>query len=133
MLGLLRRLRFAARSVIAPYRGAARWGHRALPVAVLAMAALPLYADVVHVYTQRVTGGVTNALDEVTQATGGDYVTAPAPKVTGYIFTNWTSTDANGFTGRDVFGRAHDAAQYHLYQSITLTANYLPASQDSEN
>ena len=132
MLGLLRILRFAARSVIAPYRGTARWGHHALPVAVLAMVALPLCADVVHVYTQRVAGGVTNALDDVTQATGGDYVTAPAPKVTGYIFTNWTTTDANGFMPRDVFGRAHDAAQYHLYQSITLTANYLPASQDSD-
>ena len=111
MLGLLRRL---------------------LVAAVASGAALPLCADVVHVYTQRAAGGVTNALDDVTQATGGDYVTAPAPKVAGYIFTHWTTTDANGFTGRDVFGRAHDAAQYHLYQSVTLTANYLPASQDSD-
>ena len=132
MLGLLRILKFAARWGHRTLPGCGALGDRALPVAVLAMAALPLCADVVHVYTQRMTGGVTNALDDVTQETGGDYVTAPAPKVTGYIFTHWTSTDANGFTPRDVFGRAHDAAQYHLYQSITLTANYLPASQDSD-
>ena len=132
MLGLLRRLRFAARWGHRALPGCGALGDRALPIIALVMAALPLYADVVHVYTQRVAGGVTNALDDVTQATGDDYVAAPAPKVTGYIFTHWTSTDANGFTPRDVFGRAHDAAQYHLYQSITLTANYLPASQDSD-
>ena len=105
----------------------------AILAATSTISALPLCADVVHVYTQRVAGGVTNALGDITQETGGDYVTAAAPKVTGYIFTHWTTTDENGFTQRDVFGRAHDAAPYHLYQSITLTANYLPVSQDADN
>ena len=104
----------------------------AILATVATSTALPLCADVVHVYTQLVAGGTTNALDDVTQTTGGDYVTAPAPKVTGYIFTHWTSTDAQGFTARDVFGRAHDAAPYRLRRSITLTANYLPASQDAD-
>ena len=121
MLGPLRRL-----------VNAAGRGLPALPIIALAMTARPLCADVVHVHVQRAAGGVTNSLGDVTQETGGDYVTAPAPKVAGYIFTHWTTTDANGFTGRDVFGRAHDAAQYHLYQAVTLTANYLPASQDSD-
>lgn len=105
---------------------------RFLVCAFAAGAAFPLSADVVHVYTQRAAGGATTALDDVTQETGGDYVTAPAAKLAGYVFTHWTTTDANGFTPRDVFGRAHDAARYHLYQSVTLTANYLPASQDGD-
>lgn len=140
MLGLSRRLIAAGRGSL-PCRGvgfietALPSGHAGrviLPIVVAMCAALPLCADIVHVYTQSVAGGVTNALDDVMQETGGDYMTAAAPKVTGYIFTHWTTTDENGFTQRDVFGRSHDAASYHLYQSITLTANYLPASQDSD-
>ena len=105
---------------------------RRLLAVVATGTALPLCADIVHVYTQWAAGGVTNALDDVTQAIGGDYVTVPAPKMTGYIFTHWTSTDVRGFSARDVFGRAHDAAPYHLNQSTTMTANYLPASQDAD-
>ena len=101
-----------------------------LPMAVLL--AHSLCAELVHIYTQKSVGGVVTVLSDVTQETGAEYATAAAPAVSGYIFTQWTSSDEQGLVQRDIFGRAHDVGKYHLYQSITLTANYLPEDEDSD-
>ena len=90
------------------------------------------FAEIVHVYTQRSVGGVVTAIADKTQETGVEYVADEAPSVSGYIFTEWTSSDPQGLASRDVFGRAYDAARYRPYQSIVLTANYLPENEDSD-
>jgi len=68
----------------------------------------------------------------VTQDTENEYVSAVAPKVAGYIFTGWTSTDVQGFVARDAFGRSYDGAHYRPFQGLVLTANYLPEDEDSD-
>lgn len=95
-------------------------------------AGLSLRADVVHVYEQTVAGGVTNRLSDAMKETGGDYVTQSAPSIAGFIFTGWTTDAKQPFGGRDALGRSFDAAPYHLYESTTLTANYLEESIDSD-
>ena len=94
---------------------------------------MPLMAMEVHVVEQEVCGGVTNVVADVVRDTSGTYLTATPTAHTGYIFIEWTTTDANGFTQRDGFGRAHENAPYQPFQNITLMANYLPESQDSDN
>ena len=100
--------------------------------AAILFAGVSLRADVVHVYEQTVVGGVTNRLSDTTKETGGDYVTQPAPPIAGFIFTGWTTDAKQAFVGRDALGRSFDAAPYHLYESMTLTANYLDESIDSD-
>ena len=95
-----------------------------------AMLVVRASAEVVHVYTQQSVGGVVTAIADRAQETGVEYVADVAPSVSGYIFTEWTSSDPQGFMPRDIFGRAYDAAHYRLYQSIVLTANYLPEIED---
>ena len=100
--------------------------------AAILFAGVSLRADVVHVYEQTVAGGVTNRLSDTTKETGGEYVTQPAPPIAGFIFTGWTTDAKQAFVGRDALGRSFDAAPYHLYESMTLTANYLEESIDSD-
>lgn len=100
---------------------------------LIAVAGLDLRAMVVHVVTeQSLDGGEPLQLGDVTLETGGDYVTAAAPAVPGYIFTHWTTSDDHGLAARDVFGRSYEKARYHLYQNVTMTAHYLPASRDAD-
>ena len=94
---------------------------------------LPLMAAEVHVVEQESYDGVTNVVADTIRDTSVTYLTAKPTAHAGYIFTEWTTTDANGFTQRDVFGRAHENAPHQPFQNITLTANYLPESEDTDN
>ncbi len=143
MIGRFRRLLAAVARDARPYH-AARWGQRALPKrggrgaialpCVLSVAfGLSAMAAEVHVVEQEVYGGVTNVVADTVHDTSGTYLTATPSAHTGYIFAEWTTTDANGFTPRDVFGRAHENAPHQPFQNITLTANYLPESQDNDH
>ena len=96
------------------------------------LGAICVRGEVVHVFEQTVVGGVTNRLSDTTKETGGDYVTQSAPPIAGFIFTGWTTDAKQAFVSRDALGRSFDVAPYHLYESMTLTANYLDESIDSD-
>ena len=86
----------------------------------------------VHVYQQTSAGGVTTQLSDQPLLTGSQYSTVPAPKLDGYVFTHWSISRTQTFTNRDRLGRACDFVTFDLYEATTLTANYLPASQDDD-
>ena len=90
------------------------------------------WADVVHVTYQTSTGGTVAIVAETTLETGCAYTTVPAPTKSGYIFTHWTISTKQDFAARDAWGRAYDAPSFMLYEDTTLTAHYLPASQDTD-
>ena len=96
---------------------------------LLFCAALTSAAEVVHVYERASTGEL---LADRTLDTGRSYLTQAAPAKSGYIFTHWTISTAQAFSPRDAWGRAYDSAPFTLYEETTLTANYLPASQDAD-
>ena len=96
---------------------------------LLFCAALTSAAEVVHVYERASTGEL---LADRTLDTGRSYLTQAAPAKSGYIFTHWTISTAQAFSPRDAWGRAYDAAPFTLYEETTLTANYLPTSQDTD-
>ena len=96
---------------------------------LLFCAALTLAAEVVHVYERASTGEL---LADHTLDTGRSYLTQAAPAKSDYIFTHWTISTAQTFEPRDAWGRAYDSAPFTLYEETTLTANYLPASQDAD-
>ena len=87
----------------------------------------------VHVYQQTSAGGVTTQLSDQTLMTGSQYSTVTAPKLAGYIFTHWSISRTQTFVNRDRLGRALDLVTFGLYEETTLTANYLPESQDADN
>ena len=87
----------------------------------------------VHVYQETLVGGVRTQLSDETKETGETYTTQTAPAQSGYIFTHWSISTTQSFTSRDRLGRALDAAPYKLYEETTLTANYLPSGEDSDN
>ena len=89
-------------------------------------------ADVVHVYEKTSAGGVVTQIADRTLDTGRRYTTSAAPAKSGYIFTHWSISTAQSFEPRDAWGRAFDSAPFTLYEETTLTANYLPASQDTD-
>ena len=92
-----------------------------------------LFADIVHVYQRTLAGGVATQLSDQTLETGSSYSTTSAPAKSGYIFTHW-SIDVNQPIGnRDRLGRAKEVAAYTLYEETTLTANYLPIGEDTDN
>ena len=99
-----------------------------------ALALLALFArgEIVHVVQQTVAGGETNLLSDTTLSTGADYRTQAAPTINGFAFTYWSISTAQPYEPRDAWGRAWDAAPFTLYENTTLTANYLPLSQDSD-
>ena len=99
----------------------------ALCLALMARGAL------VHVYQETLVGGVRTQLSDETKETGETYTTQTAPAQSGYIFTHWSISTAQSFTNRDRLRRALDAAPYKLYEETTLTANYLPSGEDSDN
>lgn len=72
-------------------------------------------------------------ISDRTLDTGRSYTTTPAPKRSGYIFTHWSISEDQSFSPRDAWGRAYDNAPFELYEETKLTANYLPASQDTDN
>ena len=86
----------------------------------------------VHVYQQTSAGGVTTQLSDQPLMTGSQYSTVTAPKLDGYVFTHWSISRTQTFTNRDRLGRACDFVTFDLYEATTLTANYLPASQDDD-
>lgn len=96
---------------------------------LLFLAALTLTADVVHVYECASTGEL---IADRTFDTGRRYTTSAAPTKSGYIFTHWSISTAQTFEPRDDWGRAFESAPFTLYEETTLTANYLPASQDTD-
>ena len=107
---------------------------RRMLILMLLAAAFCSEAAVVHVKQQTVAGGRTNVLSTATAETGAGYTTRTAPSLSGYIFTHWSMepvTDG-ALVNRDSFGRSLDAAKYWLYEDVTLTANYLPESEDSD-
>ena len=93
---------------------------------------LSALAAEVHVVERANLGGAVETLRDQTLYTGSDYVTMAAPVYGGYIFTHWSTTATEGFAARDALGRAYDAAPYTLYDNITLTANYVDSSLDSD-
>ncbi len=90
-------------------------------------------ARVVHVYQDRLVGGVRTRLSDETKETGGTYSTQSAPSVSGYIFTHWSISTAQPISNRDRLGRAKEVASFTLYEETTLTANYLAEGEDSDN
>ena len=96
------------------------------------LCAASAWADIVHVIEQTEADGVLTVVSDETKVTGLSWTTAPAPSVSGYIFTHWTISTQQDFAARDVWGRAYDAPSFMLYEDTTLTAHYLPASQDSD-
>ncbi len=96
---------------------------------LLFCAALTSVAEVVHVYERASTGEL---LADRTLDTGRSYLTQAALAKSGYIFTHWTISTAQTFSPRDDWGRAYDSAPFTLYEETTLTANYLPTSQDTD-
>ena len=90
-------------------------------------------ARVVHVYQDRLVGGVRTRLSDETKETGGTYSTQSAPSVSGYIFTHWSISVAQPIDNRDRLGRAKEVAAFTLYEETTLTANYLAEGEDSDN
>jgi len=89
-------------------------------------------ADLVHVVEQKEVGGVTTVISDETKLTGMPWLTATAPAVSGHIFTHWTISTKQEFVARDEWGRAYDAPSFKLYEDTTLTAHYLPATQDTD-
>ena len=109
------------------------WCLRRLLAGVAATgAALPLFAAEVHVIERAEYGGTVETLRDQTLYTLNNYVTQSAPILGGYIFTHWTTSAAEGFQERDVFGRAFDAAPFTLYGEMTLTAHYVGSDVDSD-
>jgi len=115
-------------------QAAARWRFYALLFAMLSCATLFADSAEVHV-VERVSldGVVGEQLSDTMLYTGQSYFTEAAPKIGGYIFIGWTTSATEGFTQRDVFGRAFDSAPYFLYDAITLTANYISEDTDTDN
>ena len=105
---------------------------RRLVSLVMGLWATVATADVVHVTYQTSAGGTVATLAETTLETGCAYTTVPAPAKDGFIFTHWSSSEADPLVVRDAFGRALDAARFTLYQDVTLTANYCPAPEDTD-
>ena len=89
-------------------------------------------ADLVHVYQETLAGGERTQISDETKETGASYMTQTAPALDGYIFTHWSISTSQTITDRDRFGRAKDAATYTLYETTTLTANYLPSGEDKD-
>ena len=94
--------------------------------------ALSAQGALVHVYEQTLAGGVTNQVADEVRQTGMPWTTQTAPAISGYIFTHWTISTVQDFASRDEWGRAYDAAPFMLYEDTTLTAHYLPVSQDGD-
>lgn len=89
-------------------------------------------AQSVHVYQRTLAGGVGTQVNDEVLSTGFRYSTMVAPTIPGYVFTHWSIAPDQDIDNRDRLGRARDAATYKLYGETMLTANYLPASQDSD-
>ena len=100
---------------------------------LLSFLAFSAVAEVVHVYEKTSAGGVIELISDRTLDTGCSYTTTNAPTKSGYIFTHWSISTAQAFEPRDAWSRAYDSAPFKLYEETTLTANYLPASQDSDS
>ena len=98
----------------------------------IAGASVAAWADLVHVVEQREVDGVTTVMRDETKITGMPWTTAPAPSVSGYLFTHWTISTQQDFATRDAWGRAYDAPCFKLYEDTTLTAHYLPATRDTD-
>ena len=90
-------------------------------------------AKEVHAYQATSAGGTITQLSDQTLMTGSQYSTVTAPKLAGYIFTHWSISRTQAFVNRDRLGRALDLVTFDLYEETTLTANYLPESQDTDN
>ena len=101
-------------------------------LAYTTLASVSARAELLHVYQQTIAGTTTNRLSDTVLETTKSYSTQTAPAIDGWIFTHWSISTAQTFSDRDRWGRALDAAPYTLYEETTLTANYLPASQDSD-
>ena len=91
---------------------------------------LCLFADVVHVFERTSTGEL---IADRTLDTGRSYTTTPAPKKNSYIFTHWAISTTQEFDSRDSWNRTYDSAPFALYEEMTLTAHYLPSSQDNDS
>ena len=96
--------------------------------------ALPVlvWGDLVHVYEETETDGVKVRISERSLTTGMPWETQAAPTKAGYIFTHWSISTAQEFVARDAWGRALDVATFKLYEDTTLTAHYMPTTQDSD-
>ena len=96
------------------------------------MLVLSARAELVHVYERIVAGATTNQLSDTILATSSNYVTQVAPQMAGWVFVHWSVSTVQPISERDRWGRAWDSATYTLYEETTLTANYLPATQDED-
>ena len=107
----------------------ARWG---LALATALGWALGAGAEVVHVVELTVAGGTVAVLSDKTVDTGTTYTTANASEKGGYLFTQWTTGVHQPIANRDAWGRALPSASFTVYEDTTLTAEYLPESEDSD-
>lgn len=96
------------------------------------LAALSGFADLVHVIEQTEANGQVVQISDRSLYTGMPWATQSAPAKSGYVFTHWTISTQQDFAARDEWGRAFDSAIFMLYEDTTLTAHYLPASQDGD-
>ena len=99
---------------------------------VLSLLSIAGFGEVVNVYVETECGGETVRVAEQELETGRTYETGAAPAVSGWIFTHWTISTTQEFADRDEWGRALDVASFDLYEDTTLTAHYLPVTQDSD-
>ena len=101
---------------------------------LIAFCLLPFLSEAneVHVYEQTLAGGVTKQLSDSVYSTGRNFSTQTAPTISGYVFTHWSISTTQEFSPQDVWGRALDSASVKIYEETTLTANYVPVSQDSD-
>lgn len=96
------------------------------------LVAFTVFAEVVHVYERTEAGGAMVLIADRMLDTGRNYKTGAAPVKSGWIFTHWTISVQQDFSDRDAWGRAYDEAPFKLYEETTLTAHYLPKTQDTD-
>ena len=89
-------------------------------------------ADVVHVYEQRSLNDTTTILSDKTVDTNVKYTSVKAATVDGYIFTHWSISTTQEFENRTPWGCAYNYVEFVPYENTILTANYVPASLDSD-
>ena len=95
-------------------------------------AAFAVHAVDVHMIEQTAAGGETNIVRETIAGTGTNVVSSAAPAIADYLFTHWTLSTLQSYSARDIDGRAYDKLPFVLYEDTTLTAHYLPATEDTD-
>ncbi|MBO5750944.1 MAG: hypothetical protein J6R80_00895, partial [Kiritimatiellae bacterium] len=75
---------------------------------------------------------VINTFSDRIAGTGTNVVSSAAPTISDYLFTHWTLSTSQSYNQRDIDGRAYDKLSFVLYEDTTLTAHYLPVTEDAD-